>query len=159
MFPSRSARCTVSPFCAPLPFNDLSLPPALFSSLSPDKRQHAALRSTTCCDVHRARHTRQICHKYPASSRRLLSVFPRFNDNRQPSSRRVITAGRRLARATVPRSVNNNNKVFFINRQRVRDHAANGCHSLTVKEISIVKPRKACVAAGSAPHHRQPVPP
>lgn len=28
---------------APVPFDDLSLPPALFSSLSPDKRQHAAL--------------------------------------------------------------------------------------------------------------------
>lgn len=32
-----------SPFRAPVPFDDLSLPPALFSSLSPDKRQHAAL--------------------------------------------------------------------------------------------------------------------
>lgn len=34
--PSRSVQRTASPFRAPVPFDDLSLPPALFSSLSPD---------------------------------------------------------------------------------------------------------------------------
>jgi len=43
-FPSRSLGPSgVSLPLTGVPFDDLSLPPALFSSLSPDKRQHAAL--------------------------------------------------------------------------------------------------------------------
>lgn len=77
---SRSVRRAASPFHTPVPFDDLSLPPALFSSLSPDKRQHAALAQLPVV-TSSARRTGQIRRKYPASRRRLLSVLPPTNDD------------------------------------------------------------------------------
>lgn len=80
-----------------VPFDDLSLPPALFSSLSPDKRQHAALSqlpvvTSSALDVP----NKSAVNTYNVSRGACVySVyFPRINDDRRDNIRGRSLSGK-----------------------------------------------------------------
>jgi len=149
--PASSTRVPVS-FCQA---SGVSLPRAgaVWRPLAPTRslffsfsRQAAARcpRSTTCCDVQRARRNGQIRRKYPASCRRLLSVFPPTGDDRS-----ALNANRSKRRYVVRA---NPCRGKFSSRE-IR--AADGDHRGR-RRHPIVKPRKSCVSRFCPPLHRRP---